>query len=106
MRGQLQLALHLCTRQTARLELARAIGIAGLGRVLCLLLFLFLFVHPLGESGFRVDEPFSSVTHTSDYTELGSDYGKCPGAVPLRSGAFGRPREVATPGRSNGHDGL
>ena len=53
VRGQLQLALHLCTRQTARLELARELGIAGVGRVPRLLLFLFSCVHPLGESGFR-----------------------------------------------------
>lgn len=63
MRRELELALHFRARQPARFELAYALGIGRRGGLLCLLLLLFPFFHPLGEAGFRVDEAFSSVTH-------------------------------------------
>jgi len=46
-----------------RLDLTGAFWIGALARLPCLLLFFFAFFHSLGEAGFRVDEPFSGVTH-------------------------------------------
>ena len=63
MRGELELALHLGPRQLQRLDLAGALGIESLARLPRLPLFFFAFFHPLGEAGFRVDEPFSGITH-------------------------------------------
>ena len=42
--GELQLALHLCSRQTARLDLVSALRVAALDRLACVLSFLFKFV--------------------------------------------------------------
>ena len=63
MRRQLQLALHLRTRELQRFDLTDALRIGTLGALTRLPLLLFPFFHALGEAGFRVDESFSSVTH-------------------------------------------
>ena len=63
MRRQFELALQLGPRQPERLELANAFGIAALRNLACFLLFVFPFFQALGETGFRVDESFSGVTH-------------------------------------------
>lgn len=72
MRRPLELTLQIGPRKTARLELPLAFRIAGLHNLPRLLLLFFPFVHSLGETRLRVNEPFSSVTHISDYTELDS----------------------------------
>ena len=65
MRRELELTLHFGPRQSTRFELARPLGIRRFRGLAGLLLFLFPFFHSLGEAGLRVDEPFSSITHTS-----------------------------------------
>src|SRR5919106_2773505 len=70
MRREFELALHLGARQAAGLELTGPLRVAALRGLSCLLLFLFAFFHALGEAGLRVDEPFSGVTHASNYTDL------------------------------------
>jgi hypothetical protein len=68
VRGQLELALQFRSGKPEGLELPRLFRIATLGRLAGPLFFLLSFFHALGEAGFRVDEAFSSVTHSPDYT--------------------------------------
>jgi hypothetical protein len=65
-----QLALQVSPCQTARLELASTLRIPGPHDLPGFpLLFLSLF-HALGEAGFSIDEPFTGITHSADYTDL------------------------------------
>jgi len=63
MRRELELAPHFGPGQLQRLDLADALGVEARARLPRLPLFFFAFFHPLGEAGFRVDEPFSGITH-------------------------------------------
>lgn len=62
---QFRLTRHLRPRQTQRLELAGTLRIAALRTLAGPALLLLSFFHPLGEAGFRIDEPFSGITHVS-----------------------------------------
>ena len=59
-----ELPLHLGACQPQRFELPRPLGVAALGRLSRLPLFLFALFHSLGKAGFRVDESFSGITHS------------------------------------------
>jgi hypothetical protein len=68
---QLELSLQFCARQLQRFNLSNALGV-GTFRALARLPFLFFtFFHALGETGFRVDEPFSGITHVQSWFEVG-----------------------------------
>jgi hypothetical protein len=64
---ELELALHLGPRKTERFDLPHALRVGTLSILAGLASFLFSFFHALGEAGFRVDEPFSGITHAFDY---------------------------------------
>ncbi len=63
VRGDVELSLHLGARETKRFYLARALGIPTLAALARPALLLFPLFHPLGKTGFRVDESFSGITH-------------------------------------------
>jgi hypothetical protein len=70
---QRELALQVGPRQATRLELTSTLRIPGPHDLPGLpFLFLSLF-HSLGETGFRIDEPFTGITHSADYTDLPSN---------------------------------
>lgn len=62
MRRDIELSLHLRSRETQGFELADAFGIA-LEHLVGALLFLFPFFKALSEAGFRVDQAFPRITH-------------------------------------------
>ena len=64
---ELELALHLGPRKTERFDLPYALRVGTLSILAGLASFLFSFFHALGKAGFRVDEPFSGITHGFDY---------------------------------------
>jgi hypothetical protein len=67
VRRELELTLHLGPRKTERFDLPHALRVGTLSILAGLASFLFSFFHALGEAGFRVDEPFSGITHAFDY---------------------------------------
>jgi hypothetical protein len=71
VRGQLELTLHLGASQAAGFKLPCALRISALRGLAGFPFLFFAFVHPLGKTGFRVDESFSGITHGIDYTDDG-----------------------------------
>ena len=65
VRRHLELALHLSLGEPQRLDLSDALGVWPPGVLAGLASFLFPFFHALGETGLRVDEAFSGITHRS-----------------------------------------
>jgi hypothetical protein len=67
---KLELALQFSASQLQRFNLSNAFGV-GSFRTLTRLPFLFFtFFHALGKAGFRVDEPFSGITHVQSWFEV------------------------------------
>jgi len=63
MCGHLELSLQLGARQTTGLELTHPLRVAALRNLTRFLFLVFSLFHALGKAGFRVDEPFSGITH-------------------------------------------
>ncbi len=73
MRRQLELTLHLGPRKSQRLELSNLFRVGTLRSLTRFAAFLFSFFHALGEARFRIDKPFSGITHIHELSNA-----QCP----------------------------